>query len=324
MLKKIFSIFWRIAISVVLLIFLLKQVDSHRLLGIIKNSDKHFLFTAFFVSLLPYLFCLFRWEMLLKTASIHLPLKRVIMSFAGGVFFSLFLPSTIGGDVVRSLDLATHTRRPHEVIATVLLDRLSGYMGLVIVAVLALFFGHRYIQDRDVFFSVGIITAILVVILLVIFNRFLYLKINRLLHSPTAGKIRQLIRGLHQEMHIFRHHKDMAIDNLLLSVTIQVAAPLIFYLIALAIGAKLSFLYFFIYVPIISAITLLPISIGGLGLRDATTVYFFAKAGMPKDLAFAMSLLNFFFIVVYAALGGLIYVLTIPHRRTPHHQTPDI
>lgn len=340
-LKKILPILFRIGISIILLVFLFKQVDEKSLLAVIKNADIGLLLLAAIIYFSAYVFCLFRWEMLLKGAKIHLPLKRVIISFAAGTFFNLFLPSTIGGDLVRSIDLAAHTQRPREVVATVLLDRLSGYVGLVIVALLALLFGWKLVEDKSVLLSVAIITGILVVTLLVLFNRFLYSKINQILHSPRpsfsaivdfkegqgspiAGRIRQALKNLHQEMHIFRHHKKIILNNLILSVLIQVVSPVTFYIIALSLGIKINITYFFVYLPIIGAIILLPISIGGLGLRDATTVFFFSKAGVGKNLAFAMSLINFSFILVYASIGGLIYVLTVHHRRVQHHKPHQI
>jgi len=192
-LKKIFPVLLRICISIILLAFLFKQVDAKSLIAVIKNADAGLLVLGAVIYFLVYVFCLFRWEMLLKGAKIHLSLKRVIISFAGGIFFNLFLPSTIGGDFVRSIDLATHTRRPREVVATVFLDRLSGYVGLVIVALFAFLFGWKLIEDKSVLLSIAIITGILAVILLVLFNRFLYSKINQILHSPTAGRIRAAI-----------------------------------------------------------------------------------------------------------------------------------
>lgn len=318
-LKKIISIILRVGISIILLIFLFKQVDKKSLFEIIKGANKGFLFFAFLIYFLTYIFCVLRWEMLLKAVKIHLSLKRIIISSAGGFFFSLFLPSTIGGDLVRSIDLATHTRRPREVVATVFLDRLSGYVGLVILANLALFLGWRFVQDRSVLISVGIITAILIAVLLVLFNRFIYSKINAFLHSPSAGKIREAIKDLHQELHLFRHHKRTILGNIIFSLIIQTITPISFYIIALGLGMKINILYFFVFLPIIGAITMLPISIGGLGLRDATTIFFFAKAGLSKDLSFAMSLVSFFFILIYAAIGGFIYVLTVHHRRIQHH-----
>ncbi|MBU4345943.1 MAG: flippase-like domain-containing protein [Candidatus Omnitrophica bacterium] len=322
--KKIFFAFLRVGISIILLIFLFKQVDNKSLLEIIKNADKFLLVSVFFIFCFTYLLALLRWEMLLKAAQIHLSLKRIIISFSGGLFFNLFLPTAVGGDLVRSLDLSTHTKRPREVIATVLLDRLSGYVALVLVALLALGFGWRFLQDRSVLIPVFIITALLASILLVLFNRFLYSKINKLLHSPTAGRIREAIKNLHHEMHIFRHHKDILVDNLIFSLVIQILGPVTFYLIALSLGLKINIIYFFIFVPIISAISLLPISIGGLGLRDASIVFFFAKTGVGQDLALAMSLLYFSFILIYGILGGFIYVLAIHHRRIQRHKPPAV
>jgi uncharacterized protein (TIRG00374 family) len=308
-----------------LLTFLFKQVDAKSLLGIIKNANAGLLSLAFIIFFFNYIFCFLRWEMLLKTIKIHLSVKRVLISFAGGVFFSLFLPSTIGGDLVRSMDLAAHTNRPREVVATVFLDRLSGYVGLVTLALLALLFGWKLvIEDKSVLISLITIIGLLTAILAVLFNKFLYSKINNLLSSPTAGRIRKAIRNLHHEIHIFRWHKRIILNNIILSVFVQGITPLVFYIVALSLGIKINIVYFFIFLPLIGAISLLPISIGGLGLRDATTIFFFAKVGVSKDFAFAMSLLNFSFIVAYASLGGLIYVLTVHHRRLQCHQSPSL
>lgn len=322
--KKAAPIVVRVGISVILLIFLFRQIDTKSVWAVIKKADPYLLALALVVYFSAYVVGIFRWEMLLKGANIHLSLKRVVISSAGGYFFNLFLPSTIGGDLVRSIDLAAHTKKPREVVATVLLDRLSGYVGLVVVALAALAFGWRLIEDKSVFLSISIITGILVVGLLVLFNRFIYIRINRLLHSPTAGRLRAAIKNLHREIHVFRHHKKIIFNNLLLSIAIQVISPLTFYIIAVSLGIKTELIYFFVYLPIVAAITLLPISIGGLGLRDATTVYFFSKVGVGKDLAFAMSLINFFFIAILAGIGGLIYVFTLHHRRVQHHQPPQV
>lgn len=322
MLKKIFAIFFRVAISLVILFFLFKNIDEKSLVQIIKNVDKPLILLSFLVFFCAYVLGLFRWVMLLHAVNIRLPLKRVVTSYASGIFFSLFLPSTIGGDFMRSVDLSVHTKKPKEVIATVFLDRLSGFIGLVIVAIFAMFFGWKFLRDKSVILSLAIIISVLIVALLVLFNKFLYSRINRILKSPNAGNMRDLITNLHEEIHVFRHKKAVAINNIILSLAIQMIMPVSFYISALSLGIKISPVYFFIFLPIISAITLLPISIGGLGLRDATVIFFFAKAGLAKDMAFAMSLLNFSFILICGALGGLIYVLTVRHRRVQRNTSP--
>ena len=225
---------------------------------------------------------------------------------------------------MRSIDLAAHTKKPREIVATVILDRISGSVGLVILIFSSLAIGWDLVQDRTVLLSVFIITLLLGIILLILFNNAIYSAINKLLTNPNAGRIRKGIKSLHEEMHVFRHKKAEVVKNLFVSVLIQANTPLTFYLIALSIGLKIKIVYFFIFLPIVGAITMLPISLGGLGLRDAATIYFFAKAGVSRDSAFAMSLLNFSFILVYGAIGGLIYVLTVRHRRLQHNKPSSV
>ncbi|MFA5095798.1 MAG: lysylphosphatidylglycerol synthase transmembrane domain-containing protein [Candidatus Omnitrophota bacterium] len=318
--KKIFSVLIRVGISIALLAFLFRQADEKTLLQIIRNVNKPLLFTAFVFYFLTYALGLWRWVMLLKAVKIHLPLKRVITSFSGGIFFSLFLPSTIGGDFLRSVDLSVHTKKPKEVIATIFLDRLSGYIGLVILALLAMFLGWKILEDKSVLISLGVIIGLLAVVLLLLFNKFLFTKINAFLKNPNSGRIRDALSALHEEIHLFRDKPRVIIKNVLLSIIIQAVPPLTTYIIALSLGIKIGLAYFFIFIPIIGAITLLPISIGGLGLRDASVIFFFAKAGVGQNLAFAMSLLSFSFILIYGAAGGLVYVLTVHNRRLQRHQ----
>jgi len=299
-------------------------VNIPSLLESMRNANKPLLLLAFGIYSLNYVFCLVRWEMLLKAVKVTLRLSRVLSSFAGGIFFNLFLPSTIGGDLMRTMDLAAYTKKPKEIIATVLLDRLSGYVGMVIVVCGALIFGWRFIEDRSVLAALIALCATLIFFLMVLYNNYLYSKINNLLKSPNAGRIRELITNLHEEIYYFRNHRKVIVMNIIISILIQVITPLVYYVVALALGFKVSILYFFIFLPIITAIALLPISLGGLGLRDATTIYFFAKIGMAKDLAFAMSLLNFFFIFFFGAVGGLIYVFTVHHRRIQPHQASSV
>jgi len=315
--KSILIFLLRIGISVLLLLFLFKsnKIDLHVLLGDIKGTDKRLLAAGFVIYSFTYLFGFLRWQMLLRTAGIIASFRKIISSFSGGVFFSIFLPSTIGGDLIRSADLAGHTKKTKEVIATVFLDRLSGYIGLVLIILPGLLLGGKLVLDKLVLSSVAAIVILLVVGLLVLFNSSIYAGISRFLSAPGAGKIKEIIRDMHQEIHVFRNHKRIIILNLFLSFLVQLFAVLCIYLIGLSLGIKVSFVYFLIFLPIIGAITLLPVAISGLGLRESLFVLYFAKVGVIKQLALAMSLLSFSFTVFCGAIGGLIYVFTVRYRR---------
>lgn len=318
LIKKIASILLRLGTSAILLVFLFKfkKIDLYSVFESLKNADKPLLFLAFAIFLLNYALCLYRWQILLKAAEIHLPIKRVIVSFCGGLFFNLFLPSSIGGDFARSIDLANHTKRPREVVGTVFLDRLSGYCGLAAVALVSLLLGWGLISDsKGIIFSLAVIIAVLIAALLLLFNNFIFSRVNRLLYSPNAGRIREALTNLHQEIYLFRNKKKTIFYNLFVSILVQSLTPVGFYLSALSVGIKANILYFFIFIPMIGAITLLPVSIGGLGLRENATVFFFARAGVNEHLSLLVSLLGFSFILAIGLIAGLVYALMARHKR---------
>ncbi|MDD4910566.1 MAG: lysylphosphatidylglycerol synthase transmembrane domain-containing protein [Candidatus Omnitrophica bacterium] len=313
--KKALNIGLRVSVSILLLFFLFSKVNIEELRVTISKADPVYIIAAFLLLLFLYLLALIRWDMLLRGVMLHIPLRRVAVSFLGGNFFNLFLPSTIGGDVVRSMDLVIHTRSSKEVVATVLLDRISGFVGLVSVAIVALLLGYRYISDEPVvFFIIAAVAFILLALIIVLFNERVFLFVNSLLKSHHEKGIRAYLKNLHQEIYHFRSRSAVITKNFFISVAIQAMTPLIFWLTARALGADIPLIYFFIFVPVVTTITILPVSIGGLGLRDMSTVFFFTKVGMAHNAALAMSLINFGFLLLAGIAGGIVYAFALHSR----------
>ena len=314
--KEIGVFLLRIIVSLAFLFFLLHKIDLKSVWEVIKGADIFLLAVAGFFNLLIYIACYYRWRMLLHSVGVAPEEKRLLSAFSGGVFFNLFLPSTIGGDVVRSIDLARRTHKAKEVVATVIADRLSGFVGMIIISLVALGLGLKLINDKAVILSILAMSVVLLLILLILFNERIFRLLNSFLGNiKWGGKITRGIQQVHEQLHFFRGRKWMLAQNVFLSVFVQFIGPIAAYFTAKAIGLEVSLLYFFIFLPVISAITALPISAGGLGLRDISTVYFFAKIGVAKNAAFAMSLLGFAFLALFAAIGGIIYVCTFHRRR---------
>ena len=313
-LKKIGIFLLRISISLVLLIFLFKNVDAAALVEIIRGSDKLFILLAFLSWFFGYLFCFLRWKMLLETTGINLPGKRLISAFSGGIFFNMFLPSTIGGDFVRSVDISYHSKKTSTTIATVLLDRLSGFAGATIVTLIALIFGAGVIKDQRIIIAIWFLAVLFLLVILVVFNNVFYRFLARLLPDSPV-KIWAVLRSVFQEMHEFKRHKTVIAKNLLLSMAGQVVGPVMTYMLAISFHLEVNIVYFFLFIPIIGAVTLLPISIGGLGVRDYMTILLFSSLGISKHFALAFSLMTFFLLLLYAGIGGIIYALTLHNRR---------
>ena len=322
--KKILSTVVRLGVSAALLFVLFRKVDLQNLSIMIRGADKGLLLVALGLNFFNVLFCFLRWKQLLKAAGVRAPLSRIITSFSGGIFFNLFLPSAMGGDVVRSIDLSGYTKKPRQIVATVFLDRLSGYIGLAIMLTFAVLVGGSIVRTKSVLLAVGVIIGVLVCIIFVVFNRVVYKKVNRFLDVPKAGRLREAIRNMHDELHGFSGQRKVMVTGIIYSLLVQMVGPLSAAVISMALGVKLSLVYFFIFVPIVGAITMLPISLGGLGVRDASMIFFFSQVGMSKDVAFAMSLLGFSVLILYGAIGGIVYVLTVHNRRLQPRSSPPL
>jgi len=311
--RKAIPILIRISISTVILFFLFKLVDLNKIVLIVSQANKVILISVFLLTLLCYIIGFLRWRMLLIGFGLNLTPSLIFKSFCIGVFSNLFFPSTVGGDLLRGIDLGLRTHQPRRVVASVILDRLSGYSALVVVALLALSFGHRIINDIAVFIALGVILVLLVGMLTILFNNFIFSKVTRLLHF--LGKIGQALSNLHYEIYNFRNQRKIIIKNFFYSLMVQLAMPLSFYLISLSLGTRINPIYFFILVPIISAISALPISVAGLGLREASSMYFFTNVGMSGEVALTVALLAFFMFFLIGLAGGIIYVLTFSQHR---------
>lgn len=316
--KKAFSLILRTGISAALLVILFRKIDFHGTLKVIASLKISYFILATVTFFIIYFLVFYRWRTLLKAQGLNLPLSRVLSSYSGGIFFSLFLPSTIGGDVARSIDLGTHTQRHNVIVASVLLDRISGFVGLVIVALVFLGFSHNLINEPSVYGIVFLLALLLGTILLFIFNKGIYNWIN---HSSKKGGFRDTIRCLHSEIYFFRSKPSVLILVLIYSITIQLFASVSSYFLLCSLGAKINILYPLVLTPVIAIITALPISIGGLGLRDASSIFFYTKVGVAKDIALGQSLLNFAIMVCFGLIGGIIYVSSVHNRRLQPHKT---
>jgi uncharacterized protein (TIRG00374 family) len=312
-LKKISSILLKVSITLALLIFLFKKTDFKSLLGVAHQSDLSLMGLAFLLFVFLNILVGVRWYLLLKGQAVNVGFLRLFLSYLASLFFNLVLPSTIGGDAVRTLDISHHSgSHSSNILATVVLDRVSGFFGLMTVLFLALVLDFRVLHDPAILSVTFILFGLVFFLIGIMFSRrffdFLFL------HLPFQ-KFKAYLYKIHEATSGYRDKKTILAGVWFLSVLVQGGMSFVFYCMARAIGLKLGLIPFLVFVPVITAFSVLPISIGGLGLRDTACVVLFAKVGVAAEKALCMSLANFGFMFVLGVLGGLSYVFTLHHRR---------
>lgn len=292
----------RIGLSLALLAFVLKQVGWEQTWQSLQGARLPYLAAALGLALAGMVVRAYRWKILLDALGLETRLSRLTALYFIGMFFNNFLPTGVGGDVVRVYELARHSAKPAQAVGTVLVDRATGLLGLFLMAVLALPFSYRLIGPE-------VAAAILILSALGWGGAALVLKrdwLERWGLLRLVARIRQL-----EEVYesVYACGPRAAAGALAASLVYNVLLIAINYLIALSLGVRVSVWYFLAFVPIISFLLVLPISLSGLGLREGGYVYLFAQAGVSAPLALTMSLIVYAMNIVTGSIGGVLYAI---------------
>jgi uncharacterized protein (TIRG00374 family) len=297
---KLLNLF-KVCFSLALLALLLRQIGWQQTLETLGKARFSYLAAAFVLYLAGIVVRAYRWQILLSALRMDIPLAKLTSLYFVGTFFNNILPTGIGGDVVRVYELSKQSKRPIESVGTVLLDRATGLLMLFLIALMALVFGYELIAPN-------VAAAILLLCLgswagLGLILRRDWLERWGLLR--IMDKIKQL-RELYESVTTCG---PKAIGGALaVSLVFNVLLIAVNYLIALSLGLEIPLWYFLLFIPLISFLLVLPISLSGLGVREGGYVYLFAQAGVSAPLALAMSLLFYALNVATGLIGGVLYV----------------
>jgi uncharacterized membrane protein YbhN (UPF0104 family) len=248
-----------------------------------------------------------------------LKFKRVGASkwFFIGQFCNLFLPTSVGGDVIKALGLTNETKQGAKVVASIVLDRLTGFVGIVLVASISFFFGHKIVGDTSLIFSIATMAGVSLVLATILFSRRIFTLACKVFSS--LPKVKDGLMSLHHDIILMRGKQKEFLATVFISMVSQVVLAYDFYLVSRGMHQKIAFVYFIIFSPLVCVVTSLP-SIGGLGVREMGWVYLLSKVGVHQGSAVALSLLNFVFMVLVGLIGGVWYVASFSSRRVQHYQ----
>jgi len=251
-----------------------------------------------------------RWQILLGTQGIRISKGYLASSFLVGSFFNNLLPTSIGGDIYRSIDVAKKAKISIGKSASVLvIDRFSGVISAAVYAIIALFLGFSTVGTTSYVIPVVIFFVVAIILLFIILNPSI-LRLNKLIDRiKFLSRIREKLKEIYYTFQSFKKFKLALFEALLCSFALQMGVIANYYLASKALGIELSFASFIFIVPIVATIAMLPISIGGIGIRENSLVILMVALGAPNDKAAVCSLLLFAMLIVLGIIGGIVYVV---------------
>ena len=295
-------------VSVGLLYLLFSRVDISRLWAVARQASLAWLGFALLLYLLMVLASAVRWGVLLRAQHVRLPFTFLTQSFLVATFFNNFLPSNIGGDVVRITDTAKAAGSKTLATTVVLIDRGIGLLGLALMAAI----GASLMRRMSVAPGPGLLWAG--------FGLGAIVAAPALLMPEAATRLLQPLRVFHAQWvderigkltyALTRFKETPAALALCFIGAILVQGVLVFFYVAIArsMHIPIGFAELAVIVPVSFIVQMVPVSMNGFGVREATFGFYFTQLGLPLESALLVSFVGAALIMVFSLSGGIAYL----------------
>ncbi len=302
--KNIIKLF----VSLGILTLLLASIDITSLGKVMLNVDPLFLSIALVFVLSIRFVMAYRWKVVLHFYRIFPKFLNLLSIVFMSNSVGQLLPGGIGVDVVRSYQLSKEEGLATEIAASVFLDRVIGLFSMLLIAFISSVFGAVLNSVPPIYalISAGLLVGFLV--LYVLRNKLTDLGYT---HIKRQGRLKGAVHALSrfvQSLGAVRLPKEAIFKLLLLSVSVQFIRIVIFFTIFLSLGVHPEFLLFMIFIPLLFIVMLMPVSIGGLGIREGALYLFFKQSGVSLETCTAAGL-SFHFLQLISLLPGVFLYL---------------
>jgi hypothetical protein len=303
------KLFVRVGVSAALLYVVLRSIDLAAFWERVRGMNPAWLVLALIAYAGQQMIGVWRWDRLLRAQHVEVARRTLTESIWVSMFFNNFLPSNIGGDVVRIKDTAPAAGSKTLATTVVLVDRALGLTALLVVAAtgaLAAWLSGTYVPgSRWLWLACGLIVA--AAILVIAMPDFVghLLAPARALNRPWVTE-----RAQRLEDAVLRFGKapSVLVGAFGAAIVVQLTVVAFYLLTAKGLSVQLPTLLGAVLIPVSLAVQLAPISINGFGVREAVFAFFFRRFGLPADAAVALSLVSTGMVMGLSLVGGLLFV----------------
>lgn len=307
--KRYLTLVLKVLFSFGIVAVMLLSVDLNKLKDSLSEIHLgwYILSLLLFVSIQP--IRSFRWGLLLWKRGMNVPFWRLVSLYFIGLFFSTFLPTLVGGDVVRGYYLFRFTEGRSKAVATIFLDRFSGVYALAIMSFVAGAISFGRFTEQKVFLAVCLATLVL----LALFSMMFWSRSLHLLLLPFRRynplQIREKGERFIEDISAYRPEGGLLALVLALSLFFNAMIIIMVYFLSLSLGWTVSPIDFFVFIPMVTLISMFPLALSGLGAREGSMAFFMAFVGIPLHESLSLSALWFSLTLILGFIGGVFYLL---------------
>ena len=220
------------------------------------------------------------------------------------LFFNNVLPSSLGGEMVKAYYLYKKSKGV-TVFSAVVVDRLFGLVTMLLISISSIFFLDIAQGSHKILGSIIMLAAATITLAVCIFNKKIVDGLCQL-HIPFLPAIfLEKIREIYRAMYEYREHKGILGRCFSLTVLGQISFIVVNFLLATSLSIDIPIGFFFFFIPILLIMGVAP-SVNGIGVREATFLFYLTEF-TTSEKALALSLLTTFFMIFVGIIGGIIY-----------------
>jgi uncharacterized protein (TIRG00374 family) len=302
----------KLVVSLGLLALLFSRTDLPGLAAQFRSASVPWVAAALALYLASLIVATWRWKLLLDAQGMPFASRTLFSSYLVATFFNNFLPSNIGGDVVRIRDTAAKMGSKTLAATVILIDRGIGLIGLVLVAALGATVAAGSAGSASVplwpsWLWAGFLLATIVSAPAVIAPA----GVGRLLQPLTIFHrewVGDRIVRITDTLGRFRERPSALLGCFGGAVVVQSVLVLFYLAVARALGIPISAWHMAVIVPVSFVVQMVPVSVNGFGVREATFSVYFARIGLPIESAMALSLGATGLIMLFSLSGAAAYV----------------
>lgn len=305
----------RATVSIGALGFILSRLDLGAVVTSLRSLDPGWMVFAGIAVFASVAVSAVKWGVLLRRTGHVLGFWRLVRAYFIGFFFNNFLPTSVGGDVMRVWEAGRDIDDVPAAAGSVIAERLVASFTLALTALL----GIPFVDMGEGRTQVLVAIAILVAVAIALSVMFLSPKLGTGAMAGAMGarfaSATDMVVSASKNVGLLLRQPRTVAYVAALSVVFQVLVAAVNFGIFRALGVDISLAECVVYSSVVSAVTMIPISISGHGVREAGYVYFFGLAGVAQGEAVVASLMFFFVVALLTSVGGPLFIARPGRRR---------
>ncbi|WP_419947258.1 lysylphosphatidylglycerol synthase transmembrane domain-containing protein [Candidatus Poriferisodalis sp.] len=242
-----------------------------------------------------------RWWQVAATLDVKVSCRSMLSIYLAAQFVGNFLPTTIGGDVLRVNRLGRLCGSEANAFATVIIERLTGWVVLPVLTLAALLSRPSLLTHSGGQIAGGLALGTLAVLAFVVWVAEHPRGLGRL---AGGNRIRDALGAVHTGLSMFRRHPRAAARLLGVGFAYQVLLVAATALIGAAIGINPGMRAWLAFAPMVLIVQLMPFTIGGLGVREGAFVLFLDAHGVNEGEAVLLGLLLYALTLLVSLTGA--------------------